>query len=126
MGRVVLVIDDEPEIVEMVASRLQAGGYQALKAVSGKEGIEKARQALPDVILLDIMMPEMDGYQTLRRLKQDDATKKIPVLMLTVRAWNQDIEKALQEGAFDYIVKPLDVRVFAEKVKKAIELGRAA
>ena len=123
MGRKILVVDDEPHLVDMVATRLRANRYEAVTAVRGGEGIEKAKREKPDLILLDVLMPDMDGYGVLSRLKEAPETKEIPVIMLTVRRWNEDIERALSAGAVDYIGKPFEPKDLLDKIQKVLKNG---
>lgn len=123
MGRKILVVDDEPHLVDMVATRLRANRYEAVTAVRGGEGIEKAKREKPDLILLDVLMPDMDGYGVLSRLKEDKETEKIPVIMLTVRHWSEDIERALSAGAVDYIGKPFEPKDLLDKIQKVFKNG---
>lgn len=124
MAKKILVVDDEPYLVELVQTRLRANRYEVVTAVSGKEGLEKAKREKPDLILLDILMPDMDGYQVLRQLKAGRDTRGIPVMMLTVKEWSEDIEKAIAGGAIDYIVKPFNPSSLLEKIKRALENGK--
>ncbi|MFH1504226.1 MAG: response regulator [Candidatus Omnitrophota bacterium] len=116
----ILVVDDEYQLVDMVQMRLEANNYEVITAYDGKEGLEKARKEKPGLILLDILMPEMDGYQALEKLREDITTKLIPVIMFTAKGQLEDISKAAGLGIEDYIVKPFDYRVMLEKIKKAL------
>jgi len=102
----ILVIDDEPHLVEVIASRLRANQYEVFTAVLGLEGLEKARNEKPDLILLDILMPDADGYQVLRQLKEDMKTKEIPVVMLTAHESDSDRATGFAAGAIQYLTKP--------------------
>ena len=102
----ILIIDDEPEFAEMLKMRLEASAHNVQTAASGEEGLEKAAAEAPGLILLDVMMPGIDGYEVLRRLRTDDATRKIPVVMLTAKGEAKSIFKAQEMGAKDYIIKP--------------------
>jgi len=116
--RKILVVDDEERVRDMIGFRLGLFGYEVLKAANGQEALEIARQERPDLVLLDITMPELDGFQVCSRLKQDEATENIPVIMLTARAEAEDVRRALESGASDYIVKPYDPAVLQEKVSR--------
>ncbi len=120
MTKKILVIDDEPHLVEVLASRLRANHYEVVTAVLGREGLEKAKSEKPDLILLDILMPDMDGYQVLRHLKEMIETKNIPVLILTVKKWSEDVKNAMESGAIDYVVKPFEPLVLMEKIGGAL------
>lgn len=120
MAKKILVIDDEANIVKMVQSRLKASGYDAIVATDGKQGIDKAKNEKPDLIILDIMMPEMDGYETLAQLKEIPETKNIPVIMFTAKAETDNVAKAMDLGAVDYIVKPFTPISLLEKIAGAL------
>ena len=121
MGKKILVIDDEPHLVEILANRLKANRYQVITAVTANEGLEMAIKDKPDLVLLDILMPDMDGYQVLRKLKEEPQTKKIPVMMLTVKKWSEDVQKAMLGGAVDYLVKPFDPVILLQKIKRTMK-----
>ena len=121
MGKKILVIDDEPHLVEILANRLKANGYQVATAVTAQTGLEMALSQKPDLILLDILMPDMDGYQVLRKLKEQTETKRVPVMMLTVKKWSEDVQKAMLGGAVDYLVKPFDPVILIKKIRKALK-----
>jgi len=120
MSKKILIVDDEPSIVMMVKSRLAANGFAVVTASNGAEGIEIVKKDRPDLIILDILMPEMDGIETLTKLKASDETKDIPVIMFTAKGQTGDVEKAQEVGACDYIVKPFSPPILLEKVKNAL------
>jgi len=103
--------------------RLEANNYDIVTACDGIEGVEKAQKEKPDLILLDVLMPNLDGFQTLEKLKENSQTKLIPVIMLTAKDQLADITKAIELGANDYIVKPFDYRAMLEKIQKALKLN---
>ena len=118
----VLIIEDEEMLVNMYISKFNKEGYQAEKAANGRIGLEKAKTIKPDIILLDIMMPEIDGFMVLKDLKSDTATKDIPVVMLTNLGQEEDIEKGNQLGATDYLVKAnLTPSQVVDKVKTILK-----
>lgn len=121
MAKKILVVDDEPHTVKMVESRLKANGFDVITAGSGREGLKKAQEEAPDLILLDILMPEMDGHETLSRLKESAETKNIPVIMFTSKGQVEDVERSSYAGAVDYIIKPFDPIAMLDKIKKALE-----
>lgn len=123
MGAKILVIDDEPHLVEVLANRLQTNHYEVLTAVTGREGLEKAVKEKPDLILLDILMSDLDGYRLLQSLREKAETKSIPVIMLTVKKWSEDIQRAISGGAVDYVVKPFDPNNLLGKIKRALGNG---
>lgn len=119
-GKRILVVDDEKELVKAIQIRLTASNYEVLVAYDGVEGLEKAQKEKPDLILLDILMPNMDGFETLAKLRENDQTKSIPVLMLTAKSQLEDVTKAHSLGALDYIVKPFDYISMLTKIRKAL------
>jgi len=120
MSKKILVIDDETELLKALTIRLKTSGYEVITAQDGQEGLEKAKSSNPDLIVLDILMPKMDGYEVCRLLKFDEKYKSIPVIMLTAKA--QDIDKAMGKkvGADDYITKPFETQDLVDKIKKYI------
>ena len=114
----ILVVDDEPMIVKMIVSRLQAAGYEVISAYDGEEGLEKSREEKPDLILLDLMLPKIDGYKVCRLLKFDEQYRHIKVLILTARAQEKDRAIALDAGADDYVAKPFEGGALVEKIKE--------
>ena len=105
----ILVVEDEPDIQNLIKTALRfTGGYDVLLASNGQEAIEKAQQEQPDLILMDVMMPKMDGFQALRHLQEHPETQNIPVIMLTAKAQRQEVETGLRAGAKGYITKPFD------------------
>lgn len=120
-GRRVLVIDDSKSEVALLKSMLAGWKYEVSAASSGAEGLEKAEAELPNLILLDIVMPEMDGFEVLGRLKAIDKTKSIPIIMLTSKEDEQAVAKAFELGAVDYMVKPFTPNVLMDKIKKAVK-----
>ncbi len=105
MAKVVLIIEDDPLMARMYQKIFSFEGYQVVSAADGVEGLEKAQSQTPTIILLDIMMPKINGLEVLEKLKKSDLTKHIPVIMLTNLAGTQDAETALSKGAVKYIVK---------------------
>lgn len=117
----ILIMDDDADLVRIVEARLKSAGYEVLSAGGGAECLEKAQKEMPDIILLDILMPEMDGQEVLRKLRSGGRAANIPVIMLTAKDQVEDVTKSIRYGAQDYIVKPFDYRVMLEKIKKVIE-----
>ncbi|MBI2451197.1 MAG: response regulator [Parcubacteria group bacterium] len=116
----VLIIDDDPFLSEMYSTRFKQDKFEADVAVNGEEGFQKAKEKKPDLILLDVVMPKMDGFETLKALKDNIETKGIPVILLTNLGQREDVEKGLKLGADDYVIKahftPTEVLKRAEKV----------
>ncbi|SRR5258705_9658099 len=104
----ILIVEDEANIFKLVSFRLKHLGHEVLWAQNGGQGLEVARAEMPDLILLDVMIPVYDGFQVLRKLKADTQTQPIPVIMLTARGHEKDVVTGIEGGADDYIVKPLN------------------
>ncbi|MCK9358132.1 MAG: response regulator transcription factor, partial [Dehalococcoidia bacterium] len=113
-ARVALVVDDEQRIAEAVAMNLELEGFQVLTASSGEEALEKVTEELPDIVILDVMMPDVDGFETLRRIREVSTT---PVIMLTVRGDESDRVRGLDLGADDYMTKPFSPRELVSRVR---------
>ncbi|MCP4652260.1 MAG: response regulator [Candidatus Omnitrophica bacterium] len=117
----ILIVDDSADITEIVASRLEANNYDVAIAESGEEALEMVKPENPDLILLDISMPGIDGIETGRRLKADEETKAIPIVMITAKGDQNDIMLAIKEAqAVDYIVKPFRSDQLLEKIQRAL------
>ncbi len=121
----ILVVDDEPNIVQTLQDRLEMNEYNVVTACNGKDGLEKAKQEKPDVILLDVIMPIMDGHEMLEVLRKQPGCDSISVIMLTARSQTQDIARANACGIDDYIVKPFDLSELLEKIETVIENRKA-
>ena len=115
----ILIIDDDSELVNLVKTRLAANGYDVIGANNGMEGLEKAENEKPHLILLDIKMPQMDGHTLLRNLKRREGIKEIPVIILT--AYNELKDLFDLEGARDYIVKPFDSQELLLRIARALK-----
>ncbi len=116
----ILVVDDEINITQILQFSIGAEGYEVITAQNGEEAIDKARREQPDLIILDIMMPRIDGYEACRILKANPMTKNIPVVLLTAKG--RDIDKRLGQevGAIDYIVKPFSPNKLIDKIHKLL------
>jgi CheY-like chemotaxis protein len=115
----VLVIDDEPDVVFLMETRLEAKGYQVISANNGKDGISLAHSEKPDLILLDIMMPDMDGFQVLETLKADPSTRPIPVIGLTASIAVVKAGIFVEKGGSDCMTKPFDSAELYQKIEAA-------
>jgi DNA-binding response OmpR family regulator len=124
-GRV-LVIDDEDDIRELCRVNLEFEGFEVFDAANGTIGLDVAARERPDVIFLDLMMPEMDGWEVLRKLKEDDTTARIPVVLLTARTGDDDQMRGWQQGILEYVSKPFNPLSLVEWAKRAIEPRDAA
>ncbi len=112
----VLVIDDEDDVLQVLKLVLSKHGYEVATARSGMDGLMSAQSERPDVILLDIMMGEMDGWEVLKLFRLDEHTRSVPVIILSARVEPKDKIRGLQEGALDYITKPFSVRDILDRV----------
>ena len=121
----ILVIEDEEHIRTVLSYNLKLDGFEVYLAENGILGLNIAREILPDLILLDWMMPGMDGLQVLSELKHDDITRSIPVFMLTAKSMMAEVGRALYEGADDYITKPFDVIELGQILKEKLEKVRS-
>ena len=114
----ILVVDDEVDLVETVRFPLEIEGYNVLVAYNGEEALNQARKENPDLILLDLMLPKLDGYKVCRLLKFDERYKHIPILMLTAKTQEKDKVLGMETGADEYITKPFDMDYLLKKVKE--------
>ena len=122
-GRI-LVVDDEIYIVHILDFSLGMEGYEVLTALDGEQALEKARAEKPDLIVLDIMMPKLDGYEVCKAIKSDPETRQIPVILLSAKGRNVDQKLGFDVGADDYITKPFSPRKLVERINQL--LGQAA
>jgi DNA-binding response OmpR family regulator len=113
----ILVVDDEVDLVETVRFPLEMEGYHVLVSYNGEDALNQARKENPDLILLDLMLPKLDGYKVCRLLKFDERYKHIPILMLTAKTQEKDKALGLETGADEYITKPFEMDYLMEKVK---------
>ncbi len=121
----ILVVDDEPETVELVEFNLRQAGFDTISAADGAEALKKTRAQLPDLIVLDLMLPEMDGLEVCKILRRDPAAAATPIIMLTAKAAELDRVLGLELGADDYVTKPFSPRELVLRVKKLLDRGRA-
>lgn len=119
-GEKILVVEDEEDVLELVRYNLTKNGYQADAAMSGEEALRKALTAAPDLILLDLMLPAVDGLEVCRTVKNDPRTQHVPVIMLTAKGEEADIVTGLEMGADDYIAKPFSPRVLLARVRAVL------
>jgi len=120
----ILVVDDEPEAVELVEFNLKGAGYEVSTASDGAEALNKARRIQPNLVILDVMMPEIDGMEVCKLMRRDPATSSIPIIMLTAKASEVDRVLGLELGADDYVVKPFSPRELVLRVKKLLDRGK--
>jgi DNA-binding response OmpR family regulator len=119
---VILAADDDEEILELVVFRLERSGYTVLQARDGEQAFELARAQKPDLAVLDVMMPKLDGFELTRRLRAEEATSRMPIILLTARAQDADIDRGFKSGADDYIRKPFSPQELSTRVQAI--LGR--
>ncbi len=119
MPRILLVEDNELNR-DMLVKRLKRRGYEMIVAIDGRQGVEMAKSELPDVILMDMSLPEIDGWEATSILKADPSTQQIPILALTAHAMDGDREKAIQAGCDDYDTKPVDLNRLLEKLNRLL------
>ena len=115
-----LIIEDEEDIIELVGYNLAREGYKIASRMSGEDGVAAARTLLPELIILDLMLPGIDGLEVCRALKQDERTRHIPIVMLTARGEEPDIVRGLELGADDYITKPFSPKVLVARVRAVL------
>jgi CheY-like chemotaxis protein len=125
MARLLLVEDNEMNR-DMLSRRLQRKGYEILIAVDGQEGVDKARREKPDLILLDMSLPVMDGWEAARLLKGEDGTREIPIIALTAHAMSGDREKAIEAGCDEYDTKPVELPRLLEKIQTLLAKSTAS
>jgi len=114
----ILVVDDDPDTREILDARLKACGYDVFLASDGFKALEIIRENRPDLILLDVMMPEIDGFTVCKFLKDKEETKDIPVIFLTAKDQLQDVDKGFKSGGDDYVIKPINWERLLPKIKK--------
>jgi len=120
----VLVVDDDPVILELLRINFEIEGFEVFSASDGQEGLERARADRPDVVLSDIMMPRLDGLQLLARLRDDPATAGVPVVLLSAKAQNAEVQRGLALGADDYVTKPFDPLELIDRVNAVLARSR--
>ena len=116
----ILIIDDDPDALETMTAILETHDYEILTALSGLEGISKASKEKPDLIIMDVLMPELDGFTACKMIKENKEIKNIPVILLTGTGMVGDVEKGFAAGANDFMIKPIDWDKFFLKIKKLI------
>ena len=121
MAKKILIVDDEAALVKMGQLRLEAAGHEVITASDGQEGLEKARSEKPDLIILDVMLPKIDGFKICRMLRFDEKYKKIPIIMLTARAQESDRHTGEEVGADAYIIKPFPPEVLLDKISELLK-----
>src|SRR3989475_8816129 len=126
MAEMVLVVDDDPDVARFVEVNLRSAGYQLTVASNGEEALERAVQLRPDLVLLDVMMPKLDGFEVAQRLRRDSRTSSSSIIMLTAKALSAGKVLGLSSGADDYIIKPFDPVELLARVKGTLRRGPGA
>lgn len=121
MAKKILAVDDEKHIVRLVQINLEKEGYEVVTANTGREALEKVASEKPDLVIMDVMMPEMDGLEALAALKNDEATANIPIIMLTAKAQDADVFRGWQTGADLYLTKPFNPMELVTFVKRIFQ-----
>jgi len=116
----ILIIDDDPDALETMSAILETRDYQVFTALSGSEGIDKAVKEKPDLIIMDVMMPGLDGFATCKMIKENEETKDIPVILITGKELVHDMEKVRAAGAKEFMIKPIDWDKLFLKIKNLI------
>lgn len=120
MAKKILVVDDEPDLLDLIKFRFKKWGYDVIYAANGQEALDKIQREAPDLVVLDLRLPIISGHEVCKRIKADDNTKNIPVILFTASVSSDLGQKAKELGADDYIVKPFDPEALLGKVKKLI------
>ena len=118
----VLVADDDPDILNLVSLRLERDGYEVVKAGDGARALEQAFERTPDLALIDVSMPKLDGYEVAQRLRNHEPTKEMPIILLTARVQDSDVARGLAAGADDYVTKPFSTADLRARIQAALRL----
>src|SRR5688572_5323349 len=121
MADKILVVDDDAQLAQMIRITLQTRDYDVITAANGREALERTRSEMPDLVVMDVMMPEMDGFQALREMKRDTNIKDIPVIMLTTRGRSTDALAGMEAGASFYLAKPFSTFELLAHVKQILQ-----
>ena len=119
--RKILVVDDEKQLVDLIKVRLETNDFEVLTAYDGQEGLARAKKENPDLIILDLMLPKMDGYKVCRMLKFDEKYRKIPIILFTAKAQEEDVKLGEEVGADAYVTKPFESQVLLDKIKELLD-----
>jgi CheY-like chemotaxis protein len=120
----ILVAEDERDIRELIAFTLRLGGFEVEEATNGMEAVEKARKVRPDLIIMDVRMPKMTGYEACQELKETDETRDIPVVFLSAKGQETEIKHGMELGAVDYILKPFEAEQLPKRIAEILEMPR--
>lgn len=116
----ILIVDDEADLVETLKYRLEMGGYDVMTALDGQEGLKKARSEGPDLVILDLMLPKLDGYRVCRMLKFDEQFKHIPIILCSARVQESDVKMGEEQGADAYVTKPFEPKFLLAKIEELL------
>ena len=116
----ILFVDDEMDLVKLVSSRLLAGGYDVVTARDGREALDKIKKEKPELVILDLMLPKIDGHKVCALIKADTRYKKIPVIIFTAKAEAEDMDLGKEAGADAYITKPFEPEILLDKIEKLL------
>ena len=120
MSKRILIVDDEKDIADTLKFRLEATGYEVIVSYDGQDGLNRAKTGSPDLIILDLMLPKIDGYKVCRMLKFDETYKHIPIILFTARIQDDDKKTGMEVGADAYITKPFEASVLLAKIKELL------
>ena len=121
MAKKVLIVDDEPQMLSLLSTRLRSESYNVITAVSGEDCLTKAEEEQPDLILLDVLLPGMSGFEVSKRLKKNPRTKDIPIIMVTALIGDEASKKSLESGAIYFVSKPFDTQTLLSEISEAIK-----
>ena len=125
MAKKILIADDNADLIRILSLQLKNAGYSTVTAVNGKEAVEFARTQLPDLILMDVMMPVMNGLEATRLIRQDPETRSIPIIAVTAKITPQDQKELLNEGCDDYLSKPYTTKELTSCIDKLLQQGKS-
>ena len=117
----ILIIEDEKDIRQLVIYTLQYAGYQVIAGVNGEEAVALAQQELPDLILMDVRMPRMDGYQAAQQIKNNETTQHIPIVFLSAKGQESEVEHGFEVGAEDYLIKPFNPTELIDRIRSVVD-----
>ena len=118
---VIVIAEDDPDILQLVAIRLERSGYEVLRAPDGEQALQLVSEHIPDLVVLDVLMPKLTGLEVTRRIREDPATREIPVILLTARVEEADLKQGFEAGATDYLKKPFSPQDLQERVKAILD-----
>ena len=118
---VIVIAEDDPDILQLVAIRLERSGYEILRARDGEQAVQLVSEHIPDLVVLDVLMPKLTGLEVTRRIREDPATREIPVILLTARVEEADIKAGLEAGATAYLKKPFSPQELQERVRTILD-----